>query len=397
MAKSKTIKPSYHNEIPPDWEIKELNKLGVFSKGKGILKEQVIESGLPCIRYGEIYTTHDFVVKEFKSFINEEVAKESQPIKKGDILFAGSGETLEEIGKAVAYTGNEKAYAGGDVIILSTNGDSHAEFLSFVLETDFVRRQKRRLGQGHSVVHIYPRDLATLKIPLPPLKERQAIADLLHLMDNAIIKKNLLIEKKLLQKKWLMQKYLSETLNEENKQLRTAKLSEFTKKVKGKVYKASEDKSGFPCITATSFDSNYTEFTNTKDAVKCEYNDVLILWDGENAGAVTTGHAGVIGSTVAKLILNDSLDNHFITFHLQYYNQKLRAIREGSGVPHMPGDFEDWYHFKIPSKEKQNEITIVLCNAEKEIQILKAQTEKLKEKKKGIMQQLLTGKKRLTL
>ena len=178
------------NSIPKDWKWKSLHELGSFSKGKGILKEQVIESGLPCVRYGEIYTTHDFILKEFKSFISEEVANESNEIKKGDILFAGSGETLEEIGKAVAFVGNEKAYAGGDVIILSTNENVNTEWLSYVLETDIVRRQKRRLGQGQSVVHIYPSDLATLKLPHPPQQEQAAISDLLDLMDTAIGKIN---------------------------------------------------------------------------------------------------------------------------------------------------------------------------------------------------------------
>jgi type I restriction enzyme S subunit len=89
--------------VPNDWEVKRLGEIGIFSKGKGILKAQVLESGLPCIRYGEIYTTHHFVIKEFKSYISEEVASESQEILRGDILFAGSGETIDDIGKAVVY------------------------------------------------------------------------------------------------------------------------------------------------------------------------------------------------------------------------------------------------------------------------------------------------------
>ncbi len=168
------------------WKEVKLSSIGKFAKGKGILKEQVIESGLPCIRYGEIYTTHDFIIKEFKSFISQEVANESQEIKKGDILFAGSGETLEEIGKAVAYVGNEKAYAGGDVIILSTNEKVDAECLSYILESNSVRRQKRRFGQGHSVVHIYSSDLAELKISLPSKTEQIAIAKMLQAADEEI-------------------------------------------------------------------------------------------------------------------------------------------------------------------------------------------------------------------
>lgn len=191
------------------WKEVKLGDIGKFSKGKGILKEQVLESGLPCIRYGEIYTTHDFIIKKFNSFINENIAKDSHPIKTGDILFAGSGETLEEIGKAVAYIGNEKAFAGGDVIILSTNGKTNAECLSFLLETNFVNRQKRKFGQGHSVVHIYPSDLAEIKIFLPSLEEQTAIAQVLQAADKEIQLLKAKTEKLREEKKGLMQVLLT--------------------------------------------------------------------------------------------------------------------------------------------------------------------------------------------
>jgi type I restriction enzyme S subunit len=214
MAATKNTKAFYTPkafgaEIPSDWTVMPLGALGTFSKGKGILKEQVISEGLPCVRYGEIYTTHDFIIKEFKSFIAEDVATESKEIKNGDILFAGSGETVEEIGKAVAYIGTEKAYAGGDVIILSTRKDVNPKCLSYALETDFVKRQKRVLGQGNSVVHIYPSDLSKVKIPLPPLPEQKAIAQVLSTADAAIHTTERLIAQKELRKKWLMQQLLT--------------------------------------------------------------------------------------------------------------------------------------------------------------------------------------------
>jgi len=211
MRKNK--KPGYRQTkiglIPNDWEVKKLSELGIFLKGKGILKEQLAETGLPCVRYGEIYTTHDFVIKEFRSFINDEVAKESEPIFHNDILFAGSGETLEEIGKAVAYIGDEEAYAGGDVVILRTRKNASSEYLSYILNTDVAGRQKRRFGQGHSVVHIYARDLSELLAPIAPLPEQQKIAHILSTWDKAIEKTEQLIEQKQQLKKGLMQQLLT--------------------------------------------------------------------------------------------------------------------------------------------------------------------------------------------
>ncbi|WP_418888716.1 hypothetical protein [Methanothrix soehngenii] len=99
------------------WEVKMLGAIGVFSKGSGIKKDEVVADGLPCVRYGEIYTHHNEYLKAFNSFITPATAKQSQRIEKGDLLFAGSGETAEEIGKCVAFLGEEEAYAGGDVVM----------------------------------------------------------------------------------------------------------------------------------------------------------------------------------------------------------------------------------------------------------------------------------------
>jgi type I restriction enzyme, S subunit len=187
--------------VPEGWEVKTLGELGTFSKGAGITKDQLVDKGLPCIRYGEIYTTHDYLVKEFHSFIPESVARESKRIFKNDILFAGSGETLEEIGKSVTYTGEEQAYAGGDIIIFSPNEGTDSVFLSYFLTTDFANRQKRKLGQGHSVVHIYPYMLKELKVLSPPLKEQKRIREILLTWNRAIELTEKLIEMKEKQKR----------------------------------------------------------------------------------------------------------------------------------------------------------------------------------------------------
>ena len=179
------FKESSLGSIPKTWEVKNLASLGEFSKGKGISKSQLSEKGLPCIRYGEIYTTHHFVIKQFHSFIDEEIAKQSQPLSKNDLLFAGSGETVDEIGKCVAYLGDEEAYAGGDIIILSpTNADSL--YLSYCLNSDIIIKQRRKFGQGNAVVHIYAASLGKLMVPMPPKEEQKQIARIFSLLDNKI-------------------------------------------------------------------------------------------------------------------------------------------------------------------------------------------------------------------
>jgi type I restriction enzyme S subunit len=76
-------------------------------------------------------------------------------------------------------------------------------------------------------------------------------------------------------------------------------------------------------------------------------------------------------------------------------NYKIREIREGSGIPHMPGDFEHWYELLLPSIKEQQKIASVLSAADTEIETHQKQLAALKQQKKGLMQQLLTGKKRV--
>ena len=170
--------PGFHGE----WEAKRLGDVGVFSKGRGIKKDEVVADGLPCVRYGEIYTHHNDHLKAFNSFITPETAKQSQRLQKGDLLFAGSGETAEEIGKCIAFLGDEEAYAGGDIVIFRPVGQD-SKFLGFLMNHSSVASQKARMGQGDAVVHISARNLARLELHLPSLPEQTAIAEVLSDMD----------------------------------------------------------------------------------------------------------------------------------------------------------------------------------------------------------------------
>lgn len=167
------------------WEHKTLGKLGSFSKGKGIRKDDVVPDGLPCIRYGEIYTHHHDRIRCFHSYIRPHIAKQSQRLHKGDLLFTGSGETAEEIGKCVAFLDEQEAYAGSDIVILSPAGQD-STYLGYLMNHITVCRQKARMAQGDAVVHISARSLAQISLCLPKLDEQRAIAAVLSDMDAEI-------------------------------------------------------------------------------------------------------------------------------------------------------------------------------------------------------------------
>jgi len=168
-----------------EWETKRLGDVGVFSKGRGIKRDDVSDGGVPCIRYGELYTRYYNYVTTPVSRIPMTVAQTALPIKTGDLLFAGSGETAEDIGRCAAYLGDEQAYVGGDIIVLTPSGQN-SMYLGYLMNCSSVAAQKARLGQGDAVVHISATNLARVEINLPPIDEQRAIATFLSDMDTEI-------------------------------------------------------------------------------------------------------------------------------------------------------------------------------------------------------------------
>lgn len=168
-----------------EWEVKRLGELGNFLKGSGVRKDESLSGDLPCIRYGEIYTKHCDYIKIFYSWISPEVAATAKRLKQGDILFAGSGETKEEIGKCVAFVDDLEAYAGGDIVILRSE-NSCPTFLGYYLNTAPINQQKASRGQGDAVVHIGSTALSSIEIQIPKFDEQTAIAAILSDMDSEI-------------------------------------------------------------------------------------------------------------------------------------------------------------------------------------------------------------------
>ena len=167
------------------WERRRLGDIGFFAKGRGIKRDDVSDEGVPCIRYGELYTRYKDYVFNPIARVPLTVALESLPIKTGDLLFAGSGETSEEIGRCAAYLGEEQVYVGGDVVVL-TPLSQNSLYLGYLMNHPAVAMQKARMAQGDAVVHINSRNLAQVQIDLPSVKEQSAIAAILSDMDAEI-------------------------------------------------------------------------------------------------------------------------------------------------------------------------------------------------------------------
>jgi restriction endonuclease S subunit len=122
-----------------------------------------------------LYTTYTYFIRASKAFIRAERASGYTPIQYGDVLFAASGETIEEIGKSAVNLMQTAAVCGGDVIVLRPSIPVHAPFLGYAMDCRPATNQKATMGRGTTVKHIYPDELRSLLFPLPTLDEQVAI------------------------------------------------------------------------------------------------------------------------------------------------------------------------------------------------------------------------------
>ena len=184
-------------EVPAHWEVRRLGQIGTFSKGRGGSKEDESQSGVPCIRYGDLYTTHQYFIEKSRAFVPLERAAKYTPLKFGDLLFAASGETTGEIGKSAVNLISSDACCAGDVILFRARRKMEARYLGYAADCRPATIQKAAMGRGFTVIHIYRSQLKHLSLALPPLPEQIAIARFLDGATDKIQKNAAQIQKEI--------------------------------------------------------------------------------------------------------------------------------------------------------------------------------------------------------
>ena len=146
-------------------------------RGAGITRDQVRETGTPCVRYGEIYTTYGVWFEDCVSHTDETLLTSKKYFEYGDILFAITGESVEDIAKCCAYIGHETCLAGGDIVVLKHNEDP--KYLSYALSTLDAQKQKSKGKVKSKVVHSSVPDIKAIRVPVPPLPVQREIVRIL--------------------------------------------------------------------------------------------------------------------------------------------------------------------------------------------------------------------------
>lgn len=143
-----------------------LRQIDRFYKGGGFSRDDIVDEDTTCpaVPYGDIYTQYEYKTNQVAHYIDSDSCALSRKITKGDIVMAGTGETKDEIGKPILYTGDEIVAVGGDVIVFHPHENINAEYVLYQLYSQASLKHRYIHGKGDIIVHIYPTVLGNTMI-----------------------------------------------------------------------------------------------------------------------------------------------------------------------------------------------------------------------------------------
>jgi len=404
-----------------EWGEKRFGDIAKFSKGKGLSKSDISETGInKCIRYGELYTKYNEVIDYVYSKTNLDIYK-SIVSEANDVIIPASGETQIDIATASCVL-NSGVVLGGDLNIIRTT--NNGVFLSYYLNNTR-KIDIAKLSQGISVVHLYASQLAPLKLNIPDLPEQQKIAAFLISVDNklkVLRKKKALLEQ---YKKGIMQKIFSRELRFKDEQGKD--FPEWEEKKLGEVF------SFIPTNSFSRENLNYKEgkilnihygdihtkfktlFDIKKEIIPFLNNNISLKNFKEDnyckEGDVIIADASEDYADIGKSIELVNLDSKKIiaglhTLHARPINNKMyigftgyllrdwkvrkqiMIIAQGIKVLSISTGRLANISIEIPVIAEQTKIANFLIAIDKKIEATARQIEKAKEWKKGLLQRM---------
>lgn len=429
-------KEFYNREIPSDWSTLDFgdvfNFLKTFSFSRDQLTSETTNDKIRNIHYGDIHSTYeneilDLDIEQTVPYLLDGIIDpkcfddESFPaLKEGDLIIADASEDYMGVCDCVELKNinGAKIVSGLHTFAArAIDGKIAMGYRTYSLQHEQVIRELRRIATGTSVYGVSKTNLSKVKIPLPPIPEQKAIAQVLSTADAAIHTTEKLIAQKDLLKKWLMQQLLTgkKRLKGFDGEWKEKKLSDLFDRV---TRKNTEGNTTVVTISAQRGFVRQTDFFNKNIASEITDNYFLVE-KGEFCYNKSYSNGYPWGATKR---LND-FDKAVVTtlyicfgvkdkkktnpeyfeqfFGANHLDKGLTKIAHEGGRAHgllnvTPSDFFS-LKITIPTYEEQTAIAQVLQAADKEISLLKVKAKKLREQKKGLMQVLLTGKVRLKM
>lgn len=146
-------------------EWKALGEIGEFIRGRRFTKADYVEDGISAIHYGEIYTRYGVWTSHALSKVRFDMADSLRYAKPGDVIMAGVGETVDDVGKAVAWIGNEKVAIHDDSYAFRHS--MNPKFISYVMQTAaFIDEKAKHVSRG-KLNRLLINGIEKVRIPIP--------------------------------------------------------------------------------------------------------------------------------------------------------------------------------------------------------------------------------------
>lgn|SRR3989338_1760137 len=392
-------------ELPSGWEMKKLKELGEIISGLTYKPEMISENGILVLRSSNVqnrtivYTDNVYVDPTDLKF---------NPVIEGDILICVRNGSRSLIGKNAMIGKQADGFAFG--AFMSVFRSKHNDYLLHVFDTDIYNREIH-INLGATINSINSSELKEFKIPLPPLPEQSAIANILSTWDTAIQTTQALISQKEQEKKWLMQHLLTgkkRLKGFENTKWKIQSLDSVVKLIVREIPKPNVPYLGIGLRShgkGTFLKHDEQPEKNSMDKFYIvRANDLIVnitfAWE-QAIAIVKPEDDGALASHRFPTYEFIKGKGHPDFFRYVIVQPKMKYMLElispgGAGRNRVmsKSDFLK-LELKIPEFEEQTAIAQVLQTADKEIALLKTKLEQQKLQKKGLMQVLLTGKVRV--
>jgi type I restriction enzyme S subunit len=164
---------------PDGVPFRAIGDIATLVRGNGMPKADFTESGVGCIHYGQIYTNYGAWTTETKSFISPEKAAKLAKVDPGDVIVTNTSENIDDVCKAVAWLGSDQIVTGGHATVIKHEQD--AKFLSYYFLTPEFFAEKKKRATGTKVIDVSAKQLATIRVPVPPVEVQREIVRVLDL------------------------------------------------------------------------------------------------------------------------------------------------------------------------------------------------------------------------
>lgn len=390
--------------IPQEWEVTRLEDLCHNQGDYGINAPATdFSNELPTyLRITDIDDDGKFIIAN-KASVNNPNSR-SYHLKDGDIVFARTGAT---VGKTYLYNreDGDLVFAGFLIRFSPDQQKITPYYLKAYTNTSAYWKWVKITSQRSGQPGINATEYCSLQIPVPPLAEQRKIAEVLGVWDEAIEKQARLIEKLALRKRALMQRLLSAKLRLPgfSGPWKTHKLQElFTER-------NETNRTDLPLLSITGdrgvILQTESEKRDTSNDDKSKYKRIakgdigyntMRMWQGRSA---LSGLEGIVSPAYTIVVPNTDVDGYYMSV---LFKQPRLIYDFWTHSQGLVGDtlnckYRDFgqVHICCPPLAEQKAITEVLTAADREIELAKEKLERLRRQKRGLMQQLLTGKKRI--